>query len=206
MFGPGSRLRPPSRTSPTTPIIWRGRSSLKAGPTPRPMMMRSFRARRHRNVKWRFQCFGHSLLRSLLFKFSVSNARATEALSAGDFAEARQNRRCYKIPFHDPSGSPPLTFLVGENGTGKSTLLEAVSVALGFNAEGGSRNFNFSTRASHSDLHACLRLVRSYRRPRDGYFLRAESFFNVATEIERLDAEAAHDYPIIGRLRCAVFA
>lgn len=92
---------------------------------------------------------------------------------------------------------PDVTFLVGENGTGKSTLLEAVSVALGFNAEGGSRNFNFSTRASHSDLHACLRLVRSYRRPRDGYFLRAESFFNVATEIERLDAEAAHDYPII---------
>jgi predicted ATPase len=101
---------------------------------------------------------------------------------------------------------PDVTFLVGENGTGKSTLLEAVSVALGFNAEGGSRNFNFSTRASHSELHACLRLVRSYRRPRDGYFLRAESFFNVATEIERLDAEAAHDYPIIGRLRCEVFA
>jgi predicted ATPase len=84
---------------------------------------------------------------------------------------------------------PDVTFLVGENGTGKSTLLEAVSVALGFNAEGGTRNFNFSTRASHSELHACLRLVRSYQRPRDGYFLRAESFFNVATEIERLDGE-----------------
>ena len=157
--------------------------------------------------------FGHNLLRSLLFKFSVSNARATEALSAGDFPEARQIADATKYPFTIPAirhldllqFEPDVTFLVGENGTGKSTLLEAVSVALGFNAEGGSRNFNFSTRASHSELHACLRLVRSYRRPRDGYFLRAESFFNGATEIERLDAEAAHDYPIIGRLRCAVF-
>jgi predicted ATPase len=82
---------------------------------------------------------------------------------------------------------PDVTFLIGETGTGKSTLLEAISVALGFNAEGGTRNFNFSTRASHSELHAWLRLVRSFQRPRDGYFLRAESFFNVATEIERLD-------------------
>ena len=91
---------------------------------------------------------------------------------------------------------PDVTFLVGENGTGKSTLLEAVSVAVGCNVEGGTRNFNFSTRVSHSELYACLRLVRSYLRPRDGYFLRAESFFNVATEIERLDSEGGG--PIIG--------
>jgi predicted ATPase len=84
---------------------------------------------------------------------------------------------------------PDVTFLVGENGTGKSTLLEAISVALGFNAEGGTKNFSFSTRASHSELYTCLQLVRSHRRPRDGYFLRAESFFNVASEIERLDSE-----------------
>src|SRR5262245_26715828 len=84
---------------------------------------------------------------------------------------------------------PDVTFLVGENGTGKSTLLEAVSVALRFNAEGGTKSFNFSTRTSHSGLHSCLRLVRSFQRPRDGYFLRAESFFNVATEIERLDED-----------------
>lgn len=82
-----------------------------------------------------------------------------------------------------------VTFFVGENGAGKSTLIEAIAVALGFNAEGGSRNFNFGTRASHSILHNHLRLVRSPRRVRDGYFLRAESYFNVATEIERLDAE-----------------
>jgi predicted ATPase len=78
----------------------------------------------------------------------------------------------------------PVTFLVGENGTGKSTLLEAVAVAAGFNAEGGSRNFRFSTRPSHSGLHEYLRLVRPPGRPRDGYFLRAESFYNVATAAE----------------------
>jgi predicted ATPase len=82
----------------------------------------------------------------------------------------------------------PVTFLIGENGSGKSTLLEAIAVALGFNAEGGSRNFRFGTRESHSDLHAYLRPVRGVTRPRDGFFLRAESYFNVATEIEHLDA------------------
>ncbi len=81
----------------------------------------------------------------------------------------------------------PVSFLIGENGTGKSTLLEAIAVAWGFNAEGGSRNFRFSTRSSHSELHRFLRLVKGIHRPHDGYFLRAESFFNVATEIERLD-------------------
>ena len=81
----------------------------------------------------------------------------------------------------------PVTFLIGENGSGKSTLLEAIAVALGFNAEGGSRNFLFGTRESHSDLHAYLRPVRGVSRPRDGFFLRAESYYNVATEIENLD-------------------
>ncbi|HEX2251615.1 MAG TPA: AAA family ATPase [Gemmatimonadales bacterium] len=83
--------------------------------------------------------------------------------------------------------SSPVTVLVGENGTGKSTLLEALAVAAGFNPEGGSKNFAFGTRPSHSELHTCLRLVRAPSRPRDGYFLRAESFFNVATQIEELD-------------------
>jgi predicted ATPase len=75
----------------------------------------------------------------------------------------------------------PVTFFIGENGTGKSTLLEAIAVAAGFNAEGGSRNFRFATRATHSPLHEYLGLVRSGVRHRDGYFLRAESFYNVAT-------------------------
>jgi predicted ATPase len=82
-----------------------------------------------------------------------------------------------------------VTFFIGENGSGKSTLLEAIAVACGLNPEGGSRNFNFSTRASHSGLKDYLRLTRSARRVRDSYFLRAESYFNVATEIEALDEE-----------------
>jgi predicted ATPase len=80
-----------------------------------------------------------------------------------------------------------VTLLAGENGSGKSTLVEAIAVAAGFNAEGGTRNMTISTRASHSPLHEHLRLVRGARRPRDGFFLRAESFFNVATHIEELD-------------------
>jgi predicted ATPase len=90
-----------------------------------------------------------------------------------------------------------VTFLVGENGSGKSTLIEAIAVAAGFNAEGGTRNMTVSTRASHSDLHDHLRLVREPRSPRDGYFLRAESFFNVATHIEELDAGPVGGRPII---------
>ena len=89
---------------------------------------------------------------------------------------------------------PKVTFLVGENGSGKSTLVEAVAVAIGLNAEGGSKHFNFSTRASHSDLHAHLTLRRGMNRPRDSYFLRAESFFNVATEIEALGGSIINAY------------
>ena len=84
---------------------------------------------------------------------------------------------------------PKVTFFVGENGSGKSTLLEALAIAWGFNAEGGTKNFSFGTRPSHSDLYKYLRLSRGIRRPRDGFFLRAESFFNVATEIEELDKD-----------------
>ncbi len=89
-----------------------------------------------------------------------------------------------------------VTILVGENGTGKSTLLEAVAVACGFNPEGGSRNFNFSTNATHSKLHKCLRVVRRAY-PKDGYFLRAESLYNVATNIEELDRQPAFSPPLV---------
>ncbi len=87
-----------------------------------------------------------------------------------------------EIAFH-----PKVTFLVGENGSGKSTLIEALAVAWGFNAEGGSRNFNFRTAASHAPLHSVLRLVKGTRQARDGFFLRAESYFNVATYVDELD-------------------
>jgi predicted ATPase len=92
---------------------------------------------------------------------------------------------------------PRVTYLVGENGSGKSTLLEGIAVAAGFNPEGGSMNFRFATRSSESSLGGALRLVRSTRRPRTGFFLRAESFFNLATTIEALDREPAMDPPII---------
>lgn len=92
---------------------------------------------------------------------------------------------------------PKVTFFVGENGSGKSTLLEAVAVANGFNPEGGSKNLSFGTRESHSDLYKYLRCSRGIKKPRGGYFLRAESFFNVATEIEALDNEFSFGPPII---------
>ncbi|MEM1036973.1 MAG: AAA family ATPase [Pseudomonadota bacterium] len=82
-----------------------------------------------------------------------------------------------------------VTFLVGENGSGKSTLVEAIAIAAGFNAEGGSRNFNFENVRAHSDLHEYIRLAKAPRKPKDGYFLRAESYFNVATNIDQLDAD-----------------
>ena len=75
-----------------------------------------------------------------------------------------------------------VTFFVGENGSGKSTLLEAIAVAAGFNPEGGTRNYVFSTFDSHSELCAAIRLTKGFHRPRWGYFLRAESFYNVATK------------------------
>ncbi len=83
----------------------------------------------------------------------------------------------------------PVTFFVGENGSGKSTLLEAIAVAYGFNPEGGTKNYAFSTYDSHSELCEAVRIVKGIRRPKSGYFLRAESFYNVATkEMEYVDA------------------
>lgn len=78
----------------------------------------------------------------------------------------------------------PITFFVGENGSGKSTLLEALAVAYGFNPEGGRKNYSFSTYDSHSDLCDAVRIAKGVRRPKFGYFLRAESFYNVATKEE----------------------
>ncbi|MEK3936622.1 AAA family ATPase [Sporosarcina sp. FSL W7-1349] len=86
---------------------------------------------------------------------------------------------------------PYVTFFVGENGMGKSTLLEAIAVAAGFNPEGGSFHFNFSTYDSHSNLDDYLTLIKGVNRPKDGYFLRAETFYNVASNIEELDSDLA---------------
>lgn len=92
---------------------------------------------------------------------------------------------------------PRVTFFIGENGSGKSTLVEAIAMVVGFNPEGGSRNFKFSTRSSESELHRYLRPARGTRRPKDGFFLRAESYFNVGTEIEKLDEEPGFGPPIV---------
>ena len=78
-----------------------------------------------------------------------------------------------------------ITIFVGENGSGKSTMLEAIAVSYGFNPEGGTRNYSFSTYDSHSELCDAIRLSRGIRKPKWGYFLRAESFYNVASaEVE----------------------
>ena len=85
----------------------------------------------------------------------------------------------------------PITFFVGENGSGKSTLLEALAVAYGFNPEGGTKNYSFSTYDSHSQLYEALRVSKGFRKAKWGYFLRAESFYNVATKEEEY-ADIAH--------------
>lgn len=89
-----------------------------------------------------------------------------------------------KLDFHNN-----VTFIVGENGTGKSTLLEAVAVAYGFNPEGGTKNFNFSTKDSHSNLNEYINVVKGIKKPRDGFFLRAETTYNLASNIDDLDKE-----------------
>lgn len=77
-----------------------------------------------------------------------------------------------------------ITFFVGENGTGKSTLLEGIAVAYGFNPEGGTINYRFSTFDDVSELGSAIRMVKGYRRAKSNYFFRAESFFNVASKAE----------------------
>jgi predicted ATPase len=90
-------------------------------------------------------------------------------------------RELSNIDFH-----PNVTFFVGENGSGKSTVLEALAIALGFGAEGGTKNVQFRTVESVSPLHQALRLARSIQKPRDGYFLRAETLFNLASYMDEV--------------------
>ncbi len=107
-----------------------------------------------------------------------------------------RNEYPYNIPsianLRELEFSQSVTFIIGDNGAGKSTLIEAIAVNAGFNPEGGTRNFNFNTHDSHSNLFNELKLVRSGYREKDGFFLRAESFYNVATAIERYQAQ--HNY------------
>lgn len=105
-----------------------------------------------------------------------------------DWSEIEENSYLREIPALQFEGAldfeKNVTFFVGENGSGKSTLLEAIAVASGFNPEGGTKNYSFSTYDSHSELHRAIRMNRGVRKPRGGYFLRAESFYNVASKAE----------------------
>ena len=95
---------------------------------------------------------------------------------------------------HGISLTKPITFFIGENGIGKSTLIEAIAVAAGFNPEGGTRNYNFSTADSHSSLHEHTHLVRGIDRHYDGFFLRAESFYNAASYLDSMDSKVLGSY------------
>ena len=107
--------------------------------------------------------------------------------------EEERNVYPYNIPFirnlDELHFRKSVTFIIGENGSGKSTLIEAIAINAGFNPEGGGRNFNFRTQDSHSNLFNHLRLTRSANREKDGFFLRAESYYNFASNIDDLDKE-----------------
>lgn len=85
----------------------------------------------------------------------------------------------------------PITLFTGENGTGKTTLLQAIAVGCGFNPEGGTRNYTFSTYDMDSELWDAVRIVKGYKKIQWGYFFKAETFFNVATQEEKY-ADACH--------------
>ena len=97
-------------------------------------------------------------------------------------------RRLDRMEFH-----ADVTFIVGENGTGKSTLIEAIAMKLGYSQEGGTKNMRVETASTVSGLRDHLKLVRSFARPSDGYFLRAESLYNVATYMDGIDYQSAYD-------------
>lgn len=125
----------------------------------------------------------------------IRQVRLTEAPKEGSYLQALPAVK--HLQQHALEFTAPVTILVGENGTGKSTLIEAIAVAFGFNPEGGTKNFHFTTRATHSGLWENLTLVRSPKRARDGFFLRAESFYNVASNIEDMDSEGGLGTPVV---------
>ena len=114
-----------------------------------------------------------------------------------DWESVPQDSYVHKIPaiksISEMKLEKDITFLVGENGSGKSTLLEAIAVAFGYNAEGGTRNYSFSTYNDISPLSDSITLIKGFHRPKFGYFFRAETFFNVATaSMMRYDGDDYH--------------
>lgn len=98
-----------------------------------------------------------------------------------------------KVEFHSK-----VTFFTGANGCGKSTLLEALAIKCGLNPEGGSKNFNFSSVSTHSELHNYLTLSKNAKLPKDGYFYRAETFYNVASNIDKIQSEGGNIHQYYG--------
>ena len=100
------------------------------------------------------------------------------------------DRHPYNVPsvraLESLSFHPDVTFFIGENGAGKSTLLESIALALGFSMEGGTKSVRLNSAGEAAPLHQSLRLSKSFRKPRDEYFFRAESFHNVATYMEEV--------------------
>lgn len=117
-----------------------------------------------------------------LFVTEVALDRAALRQVGGYLTDLPCLRELGALAFHRP-----VTYFVGENGTGKSTLLEGLAVALGLNPEGGGRNFHFASKETHSPLHRCLTVTKGPYRPQTSYFLRAESFYNLASEVDRLE-------------------
>jgi predicted ATPase len=113
-----------------------------------------------------------------IFLQSVARQRTLNGGPEGYPFSVPAIRHLTELPFESP-----VTFFVGENGSGKSTLLEALAVGFGLNPEGGTKHERFSTRRTHSDLFQHLVLTRSRIAPTDSYFLRAESFYNVASAV-----------------------
>lgn len=127
-----------------------------------------------------------SQLFSQLFLERISIRQEAQDFQNSYLSQIPALRGLEELVFHQR-----ITFLVGENGTGKSTLLEAMAAGCGLNPEGGSRNFHFSTSDTHSSLYRAVKLSRGPYRPKNGFFLRAESFYNAATYIDELDRQAA---------------
>ncbi|WP_445946875.1 AAA family ATPase [Shewanella sp.] len=135
-----------------------------------------------------------------LRSIALKQQRLAEAwLDMGEQHQDEPPRRvqdCYPFTIPALTGFESLdfdadvTFFVGENGSGKSTLLEAIAVAMGLNAEGGNKNTHFATKASHSSLGDYLKTIKSFKKPKDSYFLRAESFYNLASYMEEEGREA----------------
>lgn len=88
--------------------------------------------------------------------------------------------------FDELTLTKPVTFLVGENGSGKSTLVEGMAIAAGFNPEGGATTFRFETESTHSPLFEALRPIRGAYRPKDGFFLRAETAYQLSSYVDEI--------------------